>query len=156
MQSRVGRPLIRDSLDIRKKDTMYCPNTGCPDAQRTGKLAEYVAGTTRCSDCGSVLVEANPAQPTGESPAQIDNFVPLIALHDAALASVVQSVLASAGIPLVIQDLFGVGRLGVGFNPITGPAVLSVESSRLDEARELLRQGDEETDSEAEDGAQSR
>ncbi len=140
---------------------MYCPNTGCPHAQRTGKLAEYVAGTTRCSDCGSVLVEANPAQPMGESPAQIDNFVPLIALHDGALASVVQSVLASAGIPFVIkgeviQDLFGVGRLGVGFNPITGPAVLSVESSRLDEARELLRQGDEETDSEAEDGAQSR
>ena len=137
---------------------MYCPNADCPHAQRTGKLAEYVAGSSRCSDCGAVLVEANPAQRTGESPAQSDNFVPLIALHDAALASVVQSVLASAGIRFVmkgevIQDLFGVERLGVGFNPVTGPAVLLVESSRLDEARELLRQTDEETDSQAEDGA---
>jgi hypothetical protein len=136
---------------------MYCPNADCPYAQRSGKPAEYVAGSTRCSDCGSVLVEANPAQSTGESPAQID-FAPLIAVHDAALASVVQSVLATAGIRFVIkgeviQDLFGVGRLGVGFNPVTGPAVLSVESSRLDEARELLRQSDEEIDSAGEDGA---
>jgi hypothetical protein len=55
---------------------------------------------------------------------------------------VAKSLLEEAGVAFFIrnevtQGLFGAGQLG-GYNFITGPPVLMVDASRVDEARELL------------------
>jgi hypothetical protein len=83
-----------------------------------------------------------------------EEFVPLLALPNAALVSFVQALLGSAGIRFFIkgeqlQDLFGLGRFGTGFNLIAGPSVLFVESGRVDEARELLAELDDREDTDA-------
>jgi hypothetical protein len=59
-----------------------------------------------------------------------------------ATITVAQSVLNSAEITSYIkneavQSLFGFGAIG-GFNPLMGPMELQVESSRYEEAKELL------------------
>ena len=130
---------------------MYCPNPDCPHAQRTGEPAEYRGGITECHDCGSALVEARPTERVEESGTEYEEFVPLLSLPNAALVSFVQSLLESAGIRFFIkgerlQDLLGLGRFGAGFNLITGPPVLFVESARADEARELLAELEDRED----------
>jgi len=37
----------------------------------------------------------------------------------------------------IVQDMFGIGTFG-GYNPITGPIELQVESNRMEEAKTLL------------------
>lgn len=57
--------------------------------------------------------------------------------------SVVESALEDAGIPFLvrnadIQSLFGAGQIG-GFNLLTGPIAIQVESRFADEAIEVLQ-----------------
>ena len=61
----------------------------------------------------------------------------------AATVSFVKSLLQSAGIQFVIknegvQDLFGIGRIGTGFNVLAGAPAVYVELTRAEEAAELL------------------
>jgi hypothetical protein len=35
----------------------YCPNLDCPHARATGGAAEYRDGVTRCTDCGTELID---------------------------------------------------------------------------------------------------
>jgi hypothetical protein len=119
---------------------LYCPNPDCPHARETGEAAEYRIGFTECADCGSPLVATRP-EPAVEL--QYEEFVPVLDLLNPALVSFVPTLLESAGIRFFIkgerlQDLFGLGRFGSGFNVLTGPPVLFVEPSRAEEARELL------------------
>jgi putative signal transducing protein len=70
------------------------------------------------------------------------DFVRLLDLTDLAMLGFAKSALEEAGIEFFIlnegtQDLFGAGQMG-GYSFITGPPVLMVEVSRMDEARELL------------------
>jgi len=56
----------------------------------------------------------------------------------------IKSLLEDAEIPFSVksegvQDLFGVGRLGAGYNMITGPVEIQVPQSFLKETEELLR-----------------
>lgn len=39
----------------------YCPNRECPERMVMGLPAAFVRGTTHCSDCGTALVEGEPA-----------------------------------------------------------------------------------------------
>lgn len=60
------------------------------------------------------------------------------------VAAVVKSVLDEAKIKYLaqgegVQDLFGVGVVGVGFNPITGPVQFKVMPEDEKYARELLK-----------------
>lgn len=60
------------------------------------------------------------------------------------LVAVVKSILDEAQIPYLangdgVQDLFGVGVLGTGFNPITGPVVFQVMPENAEYAKELLK-----------------
>jgi hypothetical protein len=79
-----------------------------------------------------------PVEPRDEA------IMPLLIVGNAALVMFVESVLRSADIPFFIagdrlQDLFGWGRVGgLGFNLITGPPVLYVSSSQVEEVRALL------------------
>ena len=63
---------------------------------------------------------------------------------DPAEIALVESLLLEAGIPYAkqgdrVQDLFGLGRLGAGFNVITGPARLLVPVEHAEAANEILR-----------------
>lgn len=63
--------------------------------------------------------------------------------HDGVIA-VVKSILDEAKIRYLakgegVQDLFGVGVLGTGFNPITGPVEFQVLEEDAEYARELLK-----------------
>ena len=70
-------------------------------------------------------------------------FVRAMDLPDPAALAVARSLLEEAGVDFFIkneetQGLFGSGQLGTGYNVITGPPALMVDSSRVDEVRELL------------------
>jgi len=73
-----------------------------------------------------------------------ETIVPVLAVGNAAFVGFVGSVLRAADIPFFIagdrvQDLFGWGRVGgLGFNLITGPPVLWVSLSHVEEVRALL------------------
>ncbi len=63
--------------------------------------------------------------------------------HDGVIA-VVKSLLDEAQIQYLaqgegVQDLFGVGVVGVGFNPVTGPVQFKVMPEDEKYARELLK-----------------
>ncbi|HMQ70483.1 MAG TPA: DUF2007 domain-containing protein [Ignavibacteria bacterium] len=63
--------------------------------------------------------------------------------HEGIIA-VVKSLLDEANIRYLakgegVQDLFGVGILGTGFNPITGPVQFRVMPEDVEYARELLK-----------------
>ena len=125
---------------------MYCPKCH----------AEYIAGFTRCSDCDVPLVEALPPAPKrahrsgthdgshpGRSPHHDRDLVTVLASGDPGLMAVAKSLLRSADIPFLVQgegvqDLFGVGRIGSGFNVVTGPARLQVGADDADDARAVL------------------
>jgi len=86
-------------------------------------------------------VETRPTWP--EERFQYEEFVPVKEVVRAALVPFVESLLQSAGIRFFIkgervQDFFGWGRFGSGFNIITGPPTVYVEPAKADEARELL------------------
>ena len=66
---------------------------------------------------------------------------------DAALLALAKAALDDAGIRYVaegeaLQDLFGVGRLFSGYNPITGSPRIRVTAENAERARELLDQLD--------------
>lgn len=64
-----------------------------------------------------------------------------------AVVAVIKSILDEAGIRYLakgegVQDLFGVGILGTGFNPITGPVQFRVMPEDQEYALELLKDVD--------------
>lgn len=73
-----------------------------------------------------------------------EKLVTVFETGNEAVISVVKSVLDEAQIRYLaqgegVQDLFGVGVLGTGFNPVTGPVVFKVMPEDEDYARELLK-----------------
>lgn len=64
-----------------------------------------------------------------------------------AVVAVIKSILDEAEIRYMakgdgVQDLFGVGVLGTGFNPITGPVQFRVMPEDVEYATELLKDVD--------------
>ncbi len=112
---------------------MFCPECG----------GEYRDGFSECADCGVALVATPPAPiDHGEDPGAA--LVSVLETGDAGLIAVAESLLLDAGIPYLkkgdgLQDLFALGRFGLGFNPVTGPAILQVASSQAAVAAEILR-----------------
>ena len=108
---------------------MFCPDCG----------AEYWEGFRICEECKVFLVEEPPLQ---VDPRRIV-FVTVMTSGDATLLAIAKSLMQDAGIYYYakgegLQDLFGLGRMGFGFNPLVGPIELQVEEERQEEARELL------------------
>jgi len=71
------------------------------------------------------------------------DFVKLMDLPDVALLAIAKSLMEEGGFRFYVtndntQHFIGLGQVGTGFNVITGPPGLMVESTRLEEARELL------------------
>ena len=70
---------------------------------------------------------------------------------DLALFALAKYALDGERIPYIadgegIQDLFGVGRLGTGYNLITGPPRIRVMAEHVERARELLADLEDEGD----------
>lgn len=101
---------------------------------------EYQAGFSRCDNCSVPLVESlgPEAEPT---PFELTT---VLETGDQSLVVVAKSVLDSAGIPCVarnerLQNLFGWGSIGTGFNAAMGPIRLQVLREDEEVARELLK-----------------
>ena len=108
---------------------MICPNCG----------DEYQSGISRCADCDVQLVERLP-EPPEPPPLQI---VTVLATGDPLRMEMAKSLLDSAGLDYWVkgdglQDLFGAGRLGSGFNFTVGPMLLQVDKSDEADARAIL------------------
>ena len=71
------------------------------------------------------------------------NLVEIMATGDPAKIMVAKSILDEAGIKYLaqgegLQDLFAMGRLGTGFNPLVGPVKFLVRDEDSEIAKELL------------------
>lgn len=78
-----------------------------------------------------------------------EQLVPVFETGNEAIVAVVKSILDEAQIRYLVegegvQDLFGVGVIGTGFNPITGPVVFKVMPEDEAYAKELLKDVNEE------------
>lgn len=109
---------------------MFCPNCG----------DEYRAGFTRCADCEVDLVADPPAEPP---PSEEFAMATVLETGDQSLIAVAKSLLDSAGIPCIarnerLQNLFGWGGIGAGYNVAMGPIRLQVLEEDEADARELL------------------
>jgi len=108
---------------------VFCPK--CRD--------EYRPGFTRCADCDTDLVETLPVDET----APPFEMVTVLETGDQSLIAVAKSVLEGAGIPCIarnerLQNLFGWGTIGTGFNAAMGPIRLQVLEEDAEAAKELL------------------
>lgn len=112
---------------------MHCPHCNL----------EYEEGAEHCSDCGAALVTGPPVEPAEETHPDVV-LERVYATGNPALIPIVKSLLEDAEIEYLakgetIQDLFGWGRIGAGFNYITGPVEFFVSSEDAPTAREILR-----------------
>ncbi len=101
---------------------------------------EYQPGFTHCTDCDLDLVEELPAEIDEATPLEL---VTILETGDQSLAAVAKSVLDGAGIPCIarnerLQNLFGWGTIGTGFNVAMGPIRLQVLREDVPVARELM------------------
>ncbi len=120
---------------------MICPNC----------KAEYREGYTVCADCEVPLVEKLPADEQPEEPEM--ELVTVFDTGEPADVLVAKSILQAEGIEFFakdegVQDLFGAGRLGSGFNTMAGQVEIQVRPEDADRARQLLERLDEGEDEE--------
>lgn len=109
---------------------MFCPVCG----------DEYQPGHTRCADCGVALTDKPPRTIEDEPPYELTT---VLETGDQSLVAVAKSVLEGAGIPCIarnetLQNLFGWGAVGTGFNAAMGPIRVQVLKEDEAVARELL------------------
>jgi len=86
-------------------------------------------------------------KPNEEKPEYID-LVTVYETGNPAIISIAKSILNSENINFFmkgegVQDLFGGGRIGTGFNPLVGPVQVQVDEKNASLARELLSELDE-------------
>jgi Putative prokaryotic signal transducing protein len=115
---------------------MFCPEC----------LGEYREGFVECADCGVALVAKLPTPELEEIPDE--KLVALVRTGDLNELAFAEAVLTDAEIPFVkkgesVQDLFALGRVGMGFNPITGPIVLLVSEEHAAEAAKLIKESEQ-------------
>ena len=108
---------------------MFCPICG----------DEYQKGFEQCARCGSALVDDLPATP---APPPLTT-VTVLAAGDDTVIEMARSLLDAAGIDYWVkgehlQDFFGVGRLGAGYNVAIGPILLQVDAEDAEEAFAVL------------------
>ena len=75
----------------------------------------------------------------------MSDLVTVFESGDIGLFALAKAALDRAGIRYIaqgegLQDLFGMGRIGSGFNQITGPPRLRVTAENAERAREILRE----------------
>ncbi len=131
---------------------MICPNC----------KAEYREGYTVCADCEVPLVESLQEDDQPEPELEL---VTVFDTGEPADVLVAKSLLEAEGIEFFakdegVQDFFGAGRLGSGFNTMAGQVEIQVRPEDADRARQLLERLDEgeegKEDEEVEDEEESK
>ena len=112
----------------------------CPECRQ-----EYREGLVTCNECGLSLVGALPAE--GHDEIEWVDLVTVLKTGDLATIKVVKSLLEAEGIPCMLQgeglqDLWGFGRAGTGFNVAAGPVQVQVRPQDAAAALELLETRD--------------
>jgi hypothetical protein len=112
----------------------------CPQCRQ-----EYREGVTTCNECGHALVGTLPA--AGHDEAEWLDLVTVLKTSDLAMTKVVKSLLEAEGIPCLLQgeglqDLWGLGRAGTGFNVAAGPVQVQVRPQDAAAALELIETHD--------------
>ncbi len=100
---------------------------------------KFRSHVTVCPECRVDLVERRP----GPAPTPNAELVRVFVAGDGGLIAVGKSLLESETIEYLVrgeglQDLFGFGRFGTGFNYIVGPAEFWVRADEADHARARL------------------
>jgi hypothetical protein len=120
--------------------------------------SEYRPGIAHCSDCGGELLPGDlPDSPDLRLKEPPPQPVTVFTSRNPALFPVARSILESEEVPYFVrgeelQDLFGIGRIGLGFNPLVGPIEIQVPAAEAERARELLTGVEPpETETEVED-----
>jgi Putative prokaryotic signal transducing protein len=108
---------------------MICPRCG----------DEYQPGFQRCADCDVDLIEVH--RPLREPPPL--RIVTVLATGDPVRLEMAKSLLDSADVDYWVkgeglQDLFGAGRIGAGFNLTIGPMLLQVDEADESDAKSIL------------------
>ncbi len=108
---------------------MFCPKCG----------GEYREGFTRCGECDAALLDA-PAAEAAIHP-ELGDTVSVFSTGDPVTLMTAKSLLDDAGIPYLtrneaLQNLFGMGQLGTGFNLVAGPmeVLVGAQLRRLERA----------------------
>ncbi|HKV12987.1 MAG TPA: DUF2007 domain-containing protein [Thermoanaerobaculia bacterium] len=112
---------------------MFCPECG----------SEYREGFTTCADCEVALVPERPAEFAEPEFEGEETLVSVLSAGDLSLLTRARSLLEAEGIPYTLdgeglQNLFGAGMIGLGYNQIVGPPHLRVREEDEARARELL------------------
>ena len=73
-----------------------------------------------------------------------ENLVPVYETGNGAIIAIVKSILDEANIKYLtegegVENLIGVGVIGTGFNPVTGPVIFKVMPEDEAYAKELLK-----------------
>jgi len=110
----------------------------CPQCE-----SEYREGFTTCADCGVALVDT--LSDLEDEEADNEPTVTVLETGDPGELALAHSLLEAEGINAVfagegIQNLFGMGSLGAGFNVVVGPASVRVLAHDAERAREILAQ----------------
>jgi putative signal transducing protein len=108
---------------------MFCPSCG----------ESFSEPVTECLVCGVELTESSPGPP----PDPTIQFASVLTTGDPGVIAVAKSLLDAEAIEYLVraeglQDLFGWGRLGAGYNILAGPAEFVVREDDAARARELL------------------
>jgi hypothetical protein len=101
---------------------------------------EYRPGFTRCADCDVELTDAPPVPGEATEPVEL---VTVLETGDQSQIAVAKSMLEASGIPCIarnetLQNLFGWGSIGTGYNVAMGPIRLQVLREDEEAAKELL------------------
>jgi len=111
---------------------MFCPKC----------KSEYKEGIKTCKKCQVSLVESLESE--AKSVYEYQDLVSIYRPDDAGAMAIAKSLLENEGIKYyvkneILQELFGAGRFGTGYNPIFGPSYLQVSQDDAETAREILK-----------------
>lgn len=106
----------------------------CPDCKK-----KYRKNAKKCSSCNVLLVDETTNEPIEE----FEKLQTVLETGNLAIIAVSKSILDSAQVKYVVkgddlQELFGIGRMGMGFNPLMGPTQIQVREQDVEIAKQLL------------------
>lgn len=117
----------------------FCPNPSCDHRKRLGEPAEFKAGATTCSDCGSKLTEEIPDFPPQAPTQQFVNFETVYSAANILQVGIVKGILEQRGIKCWIRNealSAGIGELP----PIETWPQLCVEKDDYSEAKHIVEE----------------
>jgi len=111
---------------------MICPQCG----------TEYREGFDMCTDCHVPLIPKMDWGPEDKKGGKT-KLVCIFSTGSQAQIAVAKSLLDGADIPFMVknegvQDLLGFGRMGTGYNPLTGPIEIWVDEKDSFQAKEII------------------